>query len=118
MNIEVGNLDVLTKQNPERRGWFLGSFIPEGLLHSNACEVKWARRPKGSKRTTGMKIDKNIRTVVILISGKWKTIFPEDREEIILSNSGDYLIYEGTYHENEALEDSHILVLRYKKIIE
>ncbi|KKR21909.1 MAG: hypothetical protein UT48_C0002G0042, partial [Parcubacteria group bacterium GW2011_GWE2_39_37] len=31
----------------------------------------------------------------------------------ILLEPGDYLVYSDSYHENEALEDSHLVVVRW-----
>jgi len=114
MDIETGNLDLLNKKDPEKKGWLIGSFIEENSLrHSDKCEVKWAKHLKGLKKVAGENLKDNCKTVVILISGKWLTRFPESGKEIILLEPGDYLVYSDSYHENEALEDSHLVVVRW-----
>lgn len=116
MRLETGNLDVLNKENEQRKGWFVGSFIPkDSLLNSDACEVKWSKFPKGIKRTSEQLLAENIRTVTVLISGKWKCFFTADNKEVILSQPGDFVAYDsGAHHSNEALEDSHLMVVRWK----
>ncbi|MEN9557749.1 MAG: hypothetical protein RL141_118 [Candidatus Parcubacteria bacterium] len=114
MRIETGNLEILNGKNPERKGWIIGTFIPEdSLMHSSACEVKWATHPKGLQKKAGTNLDSRVRTMIILISGKWLTRFLGDGKEVILSKPGDYLIYEGASHENEALEDSQMMIVRW-----
>lgn len=114
MKFETGNLNELTSVHPERRGWFAGAFVPQStLFHTDGIEIKWAHHKKGLKKTTGMDFDARIRTVVILISGVWRTTLIEENREIILSNSGDYLIYDTGEHVSEAVEDSHVVVVRW-----
>jgi len=115
MKIEIGNLQQLSKKNPERRGWFIGDFIPqESLLHSEKCEIKWAYHLKGLKKNSGKELNENVRTAIVLIKGKWLTKFLKNENEIVLSTPGDYLIYTGAQHENEALENSHVIIIRWK----
>ncbi len=116
MKIETGNLDVLRENDPERKGWVAGDFIDhQSLRYSNNCSIKWAYHPKGLRKTSGSGLNANTRTMVILISGVWLTRLLEDGREIILSNPGDYLIYENAKHENEAIEDSRVMVIRWKE---
>ena len=117
MRIETGNLDELNEANPAMRSWIVGSFVPDtSLLHSESCEVKWAKHPKGLKKTTGMDLSSDIRTVMILISGSWRTWIPEENREVILSVPGQYLAYDTGAHECEALEDSHLVIIRWKQM--
>lgn len=114
MKFETGNLNTLNADHPERKNWFAGAFIPEAsMLHTDAVEIKWAKHTKGIKKTTGMNLDAHIRTVVILISGKWRAWFHEAEKEIIMSEPGDYIVYDTALHDSEALEDSHIVVVRW-----
>ncbi|HWQ59817.1 MAG TPA: hypothetical protein VN420_01565 [Candidatus Fimivivens sp.] len=51
--------------------------------------------------------------MIILLSGSWLTRLVNDGTETIVSNQGEYLIYEGSEpHENEALEESRLIVVR------
>ncbi len=116
MKTETGNIDALNEKNPEQKGWFIGNFIEEeSLRHSENCEVKWAVHKQGIKKTSsgGDAVTKT-RTVVILLSGKWLTHFLDDGQEVVLSQPGDYLMYEDRLHENEAIEESHVMVIRWK----
>lgn len=114
MEIESGNLDQLAISQPEKKGWFVGSFIEqESLRNSDKCEVKWAKHQKGLKKIAGQNLKDNCRSVVILISGRWLTRFTDNNQEIILSKPGDYLVYQDGCHENEALEDSCVIVIRW-----
>jgi hypothetical protein len=112
--MEFGNLERMNGEEPERKGWFIGHFIPDtSLLHSKECEVKWAHHPKGLKKTTGADLVSSARTVAILLSGRWAVRMKASGEEKILEATGDYLAYEGGEHESEALEDSHVMVIRW-----
>ncbi|EKE18737.1 MAG: hypothetical protein ACD_9C00253G0002 [uncultured bacterium] len=116
MKLETGNLDILSAENEERRGWFVGSFIPkDSLLNSDSCEVKWSKFLKGLKRTSSQDASDNTHTVAVLIKGKWKCFFTEEKKKVILSEPGDFVAYDGgAHHENEALEDSHLMVIRWR----
>lgn len=106
MIIENGNL--------ENVGWFIGNNADKNsLLFSEKCQIKWAKHPKGLKKVSSVELSESMRTVVVLISGKWLTRFPNESKEVILSNPGDYLAFSGEYHENEALEVSHVMVIRW-----
>ncbi len=106
MTTEKGNLNI--------NGWFIGDIEnKDSLLSSQNCQVKWAIHPKGLKKVSGVQLDDKIRSVVVLVSGKWLTRFPERGEEIVLEKPGDYIAYTGEYHENEALEESHVMVIRW-----
>ena len=102
------------KGNIGKGGWFIGDIEnKDSLLSSQNCQIKWAIHPKGLKKVSGVELEFDVRSVVVLISGKWLTKFPERGEEVILDSPGDYLAYTGEYHENEALEESHVMVIRW-----
>ena len=106
MKIEKGNL--------ENVGWFIGDKADkDSLFYSENCQIKWAKHPKGLKKVSGVELDDDVRTVVVLIYGKWLTRFPKKGEEVVLSNPGDYLAFTGEHHENEALEESQVMVIRW-----
>lgn len=110
MKIEQGNL--------ENVGWFIGNGVNKNsLFFSNNCQIKWAKHPKGLKKVSGIELNNNIRTVVVLISGKWLTKFPNESKEVVLCNPGDYLAFTGEYHENEAIEASHVIVIRWDPLV-
>jgi len=113
--LETGNLDKVNKNHPERRGWVLGSFVEESKLrNSKICEVKWTKLSKGEKIPSRMAQDSAARTLVILLSGKLKIIF--SNKTVLLSEPADYIIYNNTIqHENEALEDSNLVTVRWRE---
>lgn len=105
MSIETGNLDDENAALPERHGWF---------VQAANCDAKWVRHPRGSKKRAGTENGASTHTVVVLLSGRWRFLFARDQREVVLSKSGDYLRYDASEpHENEALEDTHLLVLRW-----
>ena len=116
MKTETGNINALNEMKSERKGWFIGNFIEEeSPRYSENCEIKWAIHKQGTKKTSsGGDTSAKTRTVVILLSGKWLTRFLDDGQEVVLAQSGDYLLYEDRLHENEALEESHVIVVRWK----
>ena len=76
MIIENGNL--------ENVGWFIGNNADKNsLLFSEKCQIKWAKHPKGLKKVSGVELSESMRTVVVLISGKWLTRFPNESKEVI-----------------------------------
>ena len=114
MSIEHGNLNSVEEHNPKRGGWFIGNFIPEpSLLHSKQCEVKWAHHPKGLKKSSGLNLDTDSRTVVVILSGQWKLLFTNENKEVLLSQPGDFVVFDGVEHTSEALEDCHVMVVRW-----
>lgn len=83
-------------------------------LKTENFESKWAIHKKGDVKA-GSKTKKRTHTFAILIEGKFKIKFNDTQEEVILSNQGDYVYYDGSKqsHTGEALEDSIILALRW-----
>ncbi|OIO51569.1 MAG: hypothetical protein AUJ19_04220 [Parcubacteria group bacterium CG1_02_58_44] len=65
------------------------------------------------KKETGHELNESDRTLVMLISGRWRQNFPNSSTEMILSSPGDYALHSGQMHESEALEDSHVMVVRW-----
>jgi hypothetical protein len=111
--IELGNLDKLNQEHPERKGWFIGGFMPEdSILHGITPEAKWSRYPKGFTKSTGSNLGIKSKSVVVLISGKWALRFAEGKE-VVLSKPGDYIAFDDTEHDSEAIEDAHIFVVRW-----
>jgi hypothetical protein len=115
MRLETGNLDSAKTEHPERNGWFIGDLVPEtSLLHTGKCSVKWVTHSEGLKKRSGGDLESETRTTVVLLSGRWLTRFMEDGSEVILENPGDYLTYGGAaVHENEALSESRLIVIRW-----
>ena len=119
MKILQGNLDNLTDENPNRKGWIIGSFIEDNsLFQSDEFEAKWAKPNKGYF-TEGLKTDLETKTVTIIISGKFQINFTNKldgiKEIIVLEKLGDYVAYDASKvdHTGEALEDSLLIVFRW-----
>ena len=119
MKILQGNLDVLNKENPNRKGWIIGSFIEDNpMFQSDEFEVKWAKHKKGYYKE-GLKTNFETKTVTIIIKGKFQINFTnkDDRleEVIVLKKLGDYVAYDASKvdHTAEALEDSLLIVFRW-----
>ncbi|MEI6650532.1 MAG: hypothetical protein WCL23_03810 [Candidatus Moraniibacteriota bacterium] len=115
MRVETGNLNTENSEYPARKGWVVGDLVPEmSLMHSDDVSLKWVTHAKGTKKSSGADLDTETRTITLLLSGSWLTRFSGDGKAIILSTPGDYLTYEGAaLHENEALEESRLIVFRW-----
>lgn len=101
----------------ETNNWLVGKFDnAEAPIENENIELKFSKQEKGSTRSiesASRDLEKD--TVIILISGKFKVIFPENTQEIILENEGDYVNYSaGVLHAWESLEDSLVLTVRIK----
>ena len=116
-NISSGNLDAFQAREPGSRGWFIGHFINAASnFHSNDFEVKWSRHPLGDKREIPSK--GNVKTLAVLIEGKFKISLPETNQEFELKAVGDYVYYgEGVSHTWESLqENSCVLAIRWPSV--
>jgi hypothetical protein len=119
MSITTGNFKIDTENNPQRKGWVIGSFIrDDSFFHSDEFEVKWASHKKGYSKA-GLKTEVETKTLTLLISGKFRVTFIDKSdghtEDIVLNELGDYLAYDASVydHTGEALEDCLLIVLRW-----
>jgi hypothetical protein len=93
------------------RGWIVGSFIPEGVRHSEDVEIKWGIHKAGEGRDSWATGEQRT-TICLLISGNFAMQF-RDRE-VALETVGDYVMWgEGTDHKWQALEDSVVMTIRW-----
>jgi hypothetical protein len=99
----------------DHTGWFVGPFISEkaGIRHTDAVEVKWGLHTAGETRT-----DLNDRggthSLAILITGKFVIEFPGLGEEVMLSRTGDYVLYgPEVAHSWRAVRASTVLTVRW-----
>ncbi len=112
MSYEHGNLNTVNAENPKKGHWVVGDFITGSDLRcSSVCQVKYVHSKRGHKKPTGSKMPEGERTLLILISGKWKVFL--ENSSITLENEGDYIIFDNVYHESECLEDCHLVVVRW-----
>ena len=113
-DIELGN--VHNKQNGAL-GWIFGHFIdPQSPFHTEAFEMKWKMQPKGKSKGEA-KANKIAKSVSILRSGRFKIDFPDLGKSVVLEKEGDYAYFApGVRHTWEALEDSHMMTIRWPSI--
>lgn len=110
--IKQGNSYIDSVQN---RGWLIGKFNPKATIENENFEFKISHHIKGDKRSIeDASSDPERDTISILMSGKFKLIFPEDAREIILREEADYAHYsKNTQHAWECLEDCTMVTLRF-----
>lgn len=119
MEIKLGNVKNETTNNPQRRGWIIGSFIEDNsIFHSDEFEVKWAEHKKGYFKK-GLKTDLSAKTMTILVTGSFKINFLDkfggEEKSVILKELGDYVAYDASNvdHSAEAIEDCLVIVFRW-----
>jgi len=116
-SVETGNLNKKVSESPQTRGWFIGQFIegPSSFKDSDV-EVKWGTHKKGEKLDK-VRASKHSKTLSVLISGKTKISFPDQNKDFILSEQGDFVLWEaGIFHTSEIIEDSVFLVVRWPSL--
>jgi len=106
--IYTGNAEV---DGSGARGWIIGSFIPKGLRHSEAVEIKWGLHKAGEARDEWVTGEQRT-TICVLISGTF-TIQFRDRE-VTLGKAGDYVMWgEGIDHKWLTQGDSVVMTVRW-----
>lgn len=106
--IYSGNAEI---DGSKTRGWIVGSFIPEGVRHSNNIEIKWGIHKAGEARDDWVTGEQRT-TVCVLVSGKFALQF-RDRE-VTLATAGDYVMWnEGIDHKWQALDDAVVMTVRW-----
>lgn len=100
------------QDGPERRGWFVGHFMPEeDMRRSEDVEIKWGQHQAGEAREEWV-TGEDRSTVLILVSGKFTIIFPEGEQT--LEEQGDYLVWgPGVDHSWRADEDAVTVTVRW-----
>jgi hypothetical protein len=113
MAIETGNAH---RDSAASRDWLLGHFIQPGssLRRSEAIEVKWHAFSIGDERS--LAINGDARTAVcVLIRGRLRIQF-EGGDEVLLSDEGDYAIWQGVGHTWQVEEDGLSVVIRWPSL--
>lgn len=96
------------------RGWLLGHFVPEGLRHSDAVEVKWGTYAAGFGESDWTACQTGT-SLVVLASGRHEIELPQ--QVVILEQPGDYLIWgPGVPRRWRALEDCVVMTVRWPSI--
>lgn len=100
------------QDGPERRGWFVGHFMPEGdLRRTEDVEIKWGQHVQGESRGEWV-VGEDRNTVLVLVSGKFTVIFRDG--ERTLESQGDYLMWgPGVDHSWRADEDAVTMTVRW-----
>lgn len=106
--IYSGNAEV---DGGDTRGWIVGSFITEGIRHSDTVEIKWGMHKAGEEREAWVTGEQRT-TICVLVSGKFSLHF-RDRESV-LETAGDYVMWGGgTDHKWRAIEDAVVMTVRW-----
>jgi len=111
--ILFGNFE---KEKESHRGWVAGHFLDEDSpLKISDFELKWGRHKKGEKRED-IASASDVKSLAILISGKFKFDFPDENNSFVLEKEGDFCYYAGVSHSWEVLKDCLILTLRWPSV--
>lgn len=95
----------------ERRGWIVGSFLPEGIRQQESVEIKYGVHRAGEVREDWV-TDETRTTICLLISGEFQLEFRD--QSIQLKEQGDYAMWnEDVDHKWHAVEDSVVLTIRW-----
>jgi hypothetical protein len=97
------------------RGWFVGRFMPPetGPCRAGAVEVKWGVHHAGERRPSVVGGSDTV-SLALLVSGRFTLKFPDVRDDVVLRQQGDYVVYgPGVPHTWFADEDSTIITIRW-----
>lgn len=97
-------------------GWLLGHFVSpeEGILHSDAVEIKWGVHPAGDHRVAWVRNERRT-ACLVLVQGTFHVLLPERTVE--LTTPGDYVVWgPGTDHSWFAPEYAVVLTVRWPSI--
>src|SRR5215469_8197662 len=110
-NVYVGSA---VADAPANRGWLLGHFMPASdVRHSSDVEIKWSVHPAGDQRVAW--VSGETRTaLILLVSGRFRIDFPH--RSVLLSDQGDYVVFDGVDHSWFAEEESVIVCVRWPSI--
>ncbi len=100
------------EEGKDRRGWFVGHFMPEGDLRcSGDVEVKWGIHSAGEERASWQ--DSETRTtVLLLVEGRFRIELSDGVH--VLVRPGDYAMWgPGVGHSWRAEQDSVVVTIRW-----
>lgn len=116
-NIFSGNAVDVGSQ-PGRRGWFIGHFLPpeSGPPATDLVEVKWGAHAAGeTKAIEG--VNQTATTMSLLISGRFRLVFPSHGRSVTLVRPGDYAIWSpGVSHRWRVLENAVVITVRWPSL--
>jgi hypothetical protein len=96
------------------RGWFVGHFVQgeDNPLRTSDVELKWCTHAKGETRHGGWAPPNPVRTLNVLIRGRFVVLFPE--QEVLLQNEGDFVMFgPNVAHSYRSEEESLMLTVRW-----
>jgi len=106
--IHSGNAKI---DGADSRGWIVGSFMPDGVRHSDTTEIKYGIHTAGEARTEWVGGEKR-KTLFILLQGIFVMEFIE--QTVILERPGDYVMWgPGVSHKWNSPVDSIGLTVRW-----
>lgn len=108
----VGNARI---DGSDRRGWFLGHFMPPSDVRSSEdVELKWARHDAGEERDSWHDVEHRT-TVLLLIRGRFRINL--EVGTFVLQDQGDYAMWgPGIGHSWVAQEESEVVTIRWPSI--
>jgi hypothetical protein len=114
LTIKQGNFNIESEKNGQ---WIMGHFIEPGSpFHNTDFEIKFAKHAKGERKVQ-TRSKKNVKTLGILIYGKFSVALTKEKRTINLAKEGDYIFYNSMVpHVGTALADTLLLVIRWPSI--
>ncbi|MGC5022474.1 signal peptidase I [Micromonospora sp. DT47] len=98
-----------------RAGWFVGPFLPDGtgIRRTDRVELKWGVHRAGERREE-VSDCAGFGSAAVLVTGSFVMEFPTKSRHVLLSRTGDYVIYgPGVSHSWHALTGSTVLTVRW-----
>lgn len=90
------------------QGWLLGHFMPPGIRHTGAVEVKWGVHPAGDRRAAWA-VAETRTALLVLIRGAFDVELRDRTVE--LRETGDYVVWgPGRDHSWRAWQDDTVVL--------
>jgi len=90
------------------RGWFVGHFVPDGLLKSAQVEIKWGIHARDETRSRWATSDAAT-TLSVLVRGRFRLTF--ESGDHLLARPGDYVLWgPGVAHRWQAEQDDTVVL--------
>jgi len=112
----TGNFkDVIDKRGGNL--WVMGHFMePDSPFCTNDLEIKWGLHHPGESKDSPV-TNLQSKTLAVLVRGKISLKFPDENQEIVLENEGDYLYWDsGVRHSWSILEETLVITIRWPSI--
>jgi len=105
-----------TFDQDQRRGWFLGHFarLPELTVEDVAAQLV---RLTAGTRKRGTTLQKQAKSLVILLEGAMEVSFPAESRTARLDKVGDAVFFaQGVPHSWQCLEDALVMTIRWPSL--